>query len=132
MPAAAEERLVRRPMSLQQFHALPDDVRAEYVDGEAVMSPSASMPHNEIGLRIILVLRQALPHLHVGYELGLRMAPTKWRIPDVAVVDRIESVRWTDQVPVLAVELDDAHPTGGVDVAGHGMVDLDLTTLLDL
>lgn len=182
MSAAAQERLERRRMSLEEFRALPDEVRAEYVDGEAIVSPPADMPHNEIGLRLIFLLRAALPGRHVGYEIGLRLTPTKWRIPDVAVLDRIEPVSWTDQVPLLvvevlspstrredmlrksgeyqragvgqywlvdrearsltilrnnndgwdiALELDDDHPTGSVDVGDHGIVDLGLNALLD-
>jgi Uma2 family endonuclease len=105
MSVATESRLVRRRMSLEEFHALPEKVRAEFVDGEVVVTPPSTMPHNEVGLRLAILLRGALSGGHVGFEMGLRLGPRRFRIPDVAVVDRLERTRWTEQTPRLVVEV---------------------------
>ncbi len=102
---APSTRLARRPMSLEEFDSLPGKTRAEYVDGVAVVSPPSDWEHNEIGLRLILLLRAALPDLTVGYEMGLELAHGPRRIPDVAAVDGLERVHWGRQVPHLVVEI---------------------------
>jgi Uma2 family endonuclease len=108
MPTALPEwpeTLERRTMSFDEFEALPEKLRAEYVDGEAIVSPPASMPHNAIGLRLAMLLQGALPDLHVGYDMGVITGPRRRRIPDLAVVDHVEPVHWTDQTPYLVVEI---------------------------
>lgn len=99
------EALERRRMSLEDYLALPEDVRAEYVDGVAIVSPPGSMPHNEIGLRFTMLLRAALSGVHMGFEMGLHLPDGSRRIPDVAVVDRLEDTLFTRQIPHLVVEV---------------------------
>lgn len=99
------EALERRRMSFEDYLALPEDVRAEYVDGVAIMSPPGSMPHNEVGARLLVLLRAALSGVHVGFEMGLHLPDGSRRIPDVAVVDRLEDTLFTRQIPHLVVEV---------------------------
>lgn len=101
----AAEALERRRMSYEDYLALPEYVRAEYVDGVAIMSPPGSMPHNEVGLRLTMLLRAALSGVHVGFEMGVHLPDGSRRIPDVAVVDRLEDTLFTRQIPHLVVEV---------------------------
>lgn len=172
-------RLQRLRMSWDDYLALPDDVRAEYVDGEVVVTPAATHGHNKTQRRVANAIESAIG-LHVVTDAGW-VAGTKARVPDVAVFAEVEDVALSTQVPVLVVEvlspstrtedtvrksveysdagisqywvvdrdhrtltvfvaargrwdllleLDDEHPAGEVDVAGHGTVPLDLVALL--
>jgi Uma2 family endonuclease len=97
--------LDRRRMSFEDFNALPEGVRAEYVDGVAIVNPPSSPPHNEISARLLILLRATLSGLHVGFELGVDLGGRRLRIPDLVVVDRLEEALWTKQVPKLVVEV---------------------------
>ena len=175
------ERLERRPMSRADFDRLPEGVRAEYVDGVALVSPPSRGDHNGIGGEIYFLLRQAFPTMVVRYERGLVLPTGSLRVPDLAVQRVRDDELWSPEVPVLVVEvlsastrtedlfhkpddyrrsgiaqywivdgaartltvlvnagehwdiglsLTDEIPTGSVEVADLGPVELDLTALL--
>lgn len=105
MSTGYPEALERRRMPLQEFLAMPDGVRAEYVDGEAIMSPPAGRGHNKVQRRLANVIEAALPGVDVSTEAGIRRSRQRYRIPDVAVFAEFEDVTWSDQVPVLVVEV---------------------------
>ncbi|GAA4818118.1 Uma2 family endonuclease [Nocardioides caeni] len=98
-------RFERRPMSRAEFDRLPEKVRAEYVDGVALMSPPARGDHNGVGLEIAIALRQAFPEAIVRYDRGVDLPTGSLRVPDVAVqVVRDDDV-WSPNLPVLVVEI---------------------------
>ena len=181
MELAVAERYERRPMSRHEFDRLPDGVRAEYVDGIALMSPPASGDHNGIGGELYVLLRQAFPGAVVRYERGLALPTGTLRIPDIAVQRSRDDEVWSTDPPVLVAEvlspstrgedlfhkpddyrlagieqywivdgaartltvlvnagdhwdiglnLTDDDPTGSVEVADLGAVELDLAALL--
>lgn len=100
------ETLERRRMSFADFEALPENVRAEYVDGEAIVTPPPTRGHNKVAFRVARLLSDALPDLDVAVEPGVRReAARRYRIPDVAVFAEFEDVHWSDQTPILAVEI---------------------------
>lgn len=105
MSAQPTERVERRRMSLEEFRALPEGIHAEYIDGEAIMSPPATMPHQALGGRLVVLLATALPDLEVFQEGGMRTIGDGHRIPDVMAVRRVEDVWWTEQAPVVAIEV---------------------------
>jgi len=105
MHAGAVERLERRRMSLEEFDALPDDVRAEYSRGVAIVSPPARHSHQALGGRLVRLLGSALPGCEVFQEGGLHTGGDGRRIPDVLVMPQIDDRVWSEQIPLLIVEI---------------------------
>lgn len=105
METAYVERFERRAMSRSEFDRLPDLVRAEYVDGAALMTPPSSGGHNEVGLNVAVVLRSALPGTFVTYERGIQLPTGTLRIPDITVQRVGGDDRWSTEIPVLVVEI---------------------------
>ncbi|MCR1785086.1 Uma2 family endonuclease [Nocardioides carbamazepini] len=181
MDVAYAERFERIPMSRAEFDQLPEKVRAEYVDGVALVTPPARGDHNGVGLELAIVLRQAFPDAIVRYDRGVELPTGTLRIPDVAVQIVRDDEAWSPNLPVLVVEilsrstrsedlfrktddyrrsgiqqywivdraartlavlvnagehwdiglsLTDDSPTGSIEVADLGGVELDLTALL--
>lgn len=104
MSAAAEERIERMPMSLEDYLALPEGVRAEWVDGVALMTPPPRWSHNAVGLRLIRLFDATLTGIEPLYEVGLPLARSR-RIADVALIRTIVDSSWGEETPVLVVEV---------------------------
>lgn len=105
MPTVAIDRLERHRMSFEEFLALPEDVHAEYLDGLAIMSPPADIPHQALAMRIALLLAHSFPDLVPVAEAGLRTIRDGHRIPDVMLLRTEEQSVWAEQRPVLVVEI---------------------------
>lgn len=95
----------RRRMSLDDFLALPDDVRAEYVDGEAIMTPPATWSHQSVAFKVALSLESALTDVVIAPEAGVRTHPQRFRIADVAVAETMPDGRFTEAPPLVVVEV---------------------------
>lgn len=105
METAWVERFERRTMSPEEFDRLPEQVRAEYVDGVALMSPPSAGGHNALGVRLAGLLGRTLPDTFVTYERGLALPTGTLRIPDLAVQREPDDDVWSRQVPLLVVEI---------------------------
>jgi len=179
--SVTEPGLRRLRMSWEDYVALPDEVRAEWVDGEVVVSPRPSLRHGVVVTRVGSLLQTALPALVTVSESGVWLPGNRLRGPDVMVLSSLHETTWAEEPPVIVVEvlspsthredttresgeyaeggvgqywvvdpdhrtvdvylnrgggwdlllhLDEPHPAGEVAVGDHGVVPLDLTTLL--
>jgi len=97
-----------QPMSWEQFLEIPDDERAEYVDGKAFVSPPPSFAHQEICQRLRDVLKAqlgagAIVAVGVGWRLpGER---PRLRIPDAMVLTEAPSGDVVTTAPTVVIEV---------------------------
>ena len=104
MSTPADVHLGQR-MSWDEYTRLRDDVRAEYIDGRAVMSPSPSRRHQQAARALADALDAALPPTHrVTLAWSWRVRRDEF-VPDVMVhAHTDEDVRFTG-LPVLVAEV---------------------------
>lgn len=107
MPTApsASRGLRRQPMAYDEYRALPELLRAEWVDGEAVMAPSPSYRHQQVSRRIANLLESALPGLFVVEAVTVLLPHGRERIPDVVVLDAEPEEAHVTATPLIAVEV---------------------------
>lgn len=100
----AEKGLLRLRMSWEEFLAYPSE-RAEWVDGEVVVSPPVGPGHALAATGLIVALKSALPDLFVMSEVGVRLPHNRLRGPDITVTDTRPEATWVETAPVLVVEI---------------------------
>jgi Uma2 family endonuclease len=103
--SVTEQGLQRVRMSWDDYLALPDKPRAEWVDGEVVVSPPVAFGHGDAVAGLVVVLRAALPSLLVVTEVGVRLPGNRVRAPDLTVTETRPSGRFVEAPPVLVVEV---------------------------
>ncbi len=93
------------PLSWEEFEALPEDVRGEYVDGKLMLMASPARPH----VRASGHLRDALAGaISEGYEV---LPEWMWKpgrdafIPDAVVLPVTDEMLRYTGIPLLAVEI---------------------------
>jgi len=99
-------RLERRPMGLEEYLALPEGIRAEYVDGVAIVTPPATSGHNKLQWRIANALEAGLSdEVDVRMEAGWQSGD-RYRIPDIAVfTTKDPDIVYDRSTPILVVEV---------------------------
>jgi Uma2 family endonuclease len=104
MPAESIEYV---PMAFEKYLALPDDVRAEWVDGVAIVMTPGTWRHNNAALRLAIALDASLSGVMVVTEGGVRTGHRKYRFGDVAVlpVADVPEGQFSEVPPLLIVEV---------------------------
>jgi Uma2 family endonuclease len=94
-------------MSYDEWLALPEKPKAEWVDGVAVIYMAPPLyDHGRAQSRLVVALSLALPDLDVVTEVEVVLPRNRIRRPDIAVVDHPPADRgWIRDPAVLVVEV---------------------------
>lgn len=105
MQQIAEAPLEYRAMSWDDYLALPEDVRSEWVDGVVVVSPQPSPSHQWTVKLLLRLLDDSLPGTASFPGLNLRLPRNRVRVPDVVVFrERVHDL-FVTETPLLVVEV---------------------------
>lgn len=98
---------VSRRASYQAYLDLPDDLRAEYINGVIIMNPPPSFAHQRTCLRARDMLVAALPGAIVAVAVGWRLRPDRdnVRIPDVCVLGHEPESELVTVPPLVVIEV---------------------------
>lgn len=106
MAAQHEPPLLRTPMSWEEFLELPEQPRAEWVDGVAViMNTPPLFDHGHAVGELHFLLRSHLTGLFVVPEVNLRLPHNRVRLPDLMIVEHRPPDGWVREVPVMVAEV---------------------------
>lgn len=96
-----------RRASYAQYLDLPDDLRANYVNGEVLMDPPPSYAHQRICQRLRDLLVATVPRDLIAVAVGWQLSddPPHVRIPDVAVLASEPAGSLITEPPLVAVEV---------------------------
>ena len=95
----------RIPMAWDKYDALGPEVRGEYVDGALVMSPSPTLRHQRISLRLAQVIDAVLEPPTLVVEGWAWKPGIDEFIPDVMVFENRGEQQRLTAIPHLAVEI---------------------------
>jgi Uma2 family endonuclease len=99
---------VGRPMSWEQFLALPDEARAEYSDGKAYVPPPPTFAHQEVCQRLRDVIKTQLGPsvvVAVGVAWQLPGDRQRLRVPDLMVLADVPPGDVVTTAPLVVVEV---------------------------
>ncbi len=68
-----------------EYLTLPESLRGEWINGEAIAAPRPTVAHQQATRRTANFLEQALPALLVCHAVAVKLAPDMEPIPDVTV-----------------------------------------------
>ncbi len=107
MSVPVEEPLRRVRMSWEEFLALPDHPRAEWVDGEAVLQVTPPVwGHGSTQARVCALLLEHFPQGHVAVEAFLQLPRNRVRLPDVMMIAQPPGADgWVRTAPLQVVEV---------------------------
>jgi Uma2 family endonuclease len=106
MALLREPPLKRVRMSWEEYLELPDQPRAEWVDGVAVIKVApSSFGHGSAMAEIAFLLHHALPDYHVLLPAALVLPRNRLRIPDLMVIDQHPVGDWVSEPPLMVAEV---------------------------
>lgn len=99
------ETLERIPMSYEDYLALPERPRHEWVDGVVVLTGAPTGPHQQAARRLANAVEAAWPDRYVVEAAAIRLPRNRERVPDVAVFEAEPDVWPAAQVPLVVAEV---------------------------
>lgn len=104
LPEVVDE-VLRLRMSYDEWLAMPDRPRSEWVAGVVVVMPPEGGPHSDTQFALSMAVRAGLQGVRVYSNVGFRLPHDRVRAPDVMVVTRPIPGGITDEIPALAIEV---------------------------
>jgi Uma2 family endonuclease len=92
-------------LALSEYLATSYDPEVEYVDGVLRERHGGEFAHSAAHGNIICGLHRACPDAFVLPSVRIKTAPTRYRVPDVAVVRSVPQTRFIERPPDIAVEV---------------------------
>ena len=95
-------------LSEEEYLALPEFTgKQELLDGELNELPPAKYSHSKLARLIVSLLETVLDPSRVCIEVGYRLGPRRWLIPDVSVLWPDQSIEdgWPQGAPMIAIEI---------------------------
>ncbi len=106
---------VQTLLSEEEFLALPEFMgKQELLDGELNELPPAKHFHGQMAKLIAKLLESVVDASRVFIEIGYRLRPRRWLIPDVSVLwpDQPIEDGWLQGSPMIAIEIASRGNTG--------------------
>lgn len=96
----------RLRMSYDEWLAMPEKPKSEWVDGTVVVvNVPPNLDHSDSGFGLHSALRNALPGLKVYADVPLRLPRNRVRRPDLMVFDHRPDKEPVEETPILVVEV---------------------------
>ncbi|HEX8354359.1 MAG TPA: Uma2 family endonuclease [Pyrinomonadaceae bacterium] len=112
---ANEERLIRRRAPIEEFWSLPESVLpTEYIDGEIIMAPTPTVPHQTTLANIFVALHAFVKENAVGKvypsPLDVILPTGEVAQPDIFFLnrrqaERVSAAKRVEEVPPFLVEI---------------------------
>lgn len=95
-----------RAMSLREYLDLPGELRAEYVDGRALVNPPPTFAHQQICHRLVVLLEAAVAApAEVVAAAGWQIGAQHIRVPDVMLVAQRPAGPLVTAPPLVCAEV---------------------------
>lgn len=98
-------QLERVRMSYDEWWALPEHPRTEWVDGEVVVIADPHPDHSMAQGNLLVALKQGLPDLKVYPVVAIQLPRNRVRVPDISVLPERPATNPVELTPVLVVEV---------------------------
>ena len=106
MSVRREEPLRRVRMSWEEYLALPEQPKAEWVDGEAViMNAPVLFDHGDCVAQLVVLLVPLFPDRYLVPEVFLHLPRNRVRAPDLMLVHDRPADGQVREAPALVVEV---------------------------